>query len=92
MNKVDLIEAISEKIGGLSKANIAHVLDTAGELMLAELKSGEKISIFGLGKLDVVVRAERVGRNPRTGESIKIPSRKSVKFSAGKSLKEALNP
>lgn len=56
-----------------------------------ELAKGNKISVSGFGTFDISERAEREGRNPQTGETIKIAASKSVKFKAGKELKEKVN-
>lgn len=92
MNKADFIHEVSEKLDGtIPQATIKAVLDATGDVLFAELQTGAKVSILGLGKLEPVERKERKGHNPRTGEVITIPSKKAVKFTAGKALKDALN-
>ena len=77
MNRMELVAAIAEKTE-LSKKD-------------AELKKGEKIQLVGFGTFEVSERAAREGRNPQTGEAMKIAASKSPKFKAGKALKDALN-
>ena len=74
----------------ISKKQAAEVLTDLVDLMTKHLKKGEKIRIGGLGILQVRKRAARMGRNPATGEQIKIKASKKVAFRAAKELKEAI--
>lgn len=90
MKKTEIISALAENIG-LSKAEVEKVYNATFELFKEELAKGNKISVSGFGTFDISERAEREGRNPQTGEIIKIAASKSVKFKAGKELKEKVN-
>lgn len=90
MKKTEIIASLAENIG-LSKADVEKVYNATFELFKEELAKGNKISVSGFGTFDISERAEREGRNPQTGETIKIAASKSVKFKAGKELKEKVN-
>ena len=90
MNKSDLVDAIA-KSADLSKAAAARALDATVESIKKALKKGDTVSLVGFGTFKVGKRAARNGRNPRTGETIKIKAAKVPKFSAGKGLKDAVN-
>lgn len=90
MKKSEIIASIAENTE-LSKADIEKVYNATFELFKDELAKGNKISVSGFGTFDISERAEREGRNPQTGETIKIAASKSVKFKAGKELKEKVN-
>jgi DNA-binding protein HU-beta len=89
-NKSDLIEAIA-KSADLSKAAAGRALDATLESISNSLKKGELVSLVGFGTFYVAKRAARNGRNPRTGETIKIKAAKVPKFRAGKGLKDTVN-
>lgn len=89
MTKAELIEKISSG-AGLSKADAGRALDSTLDAIKAGLKKGQKIALVGFGTFSVSKRKARKGRNPRTGEEIKIAAAKIPKFSAGKSLKDAV--
>jgi len=84
-----LAAALAEK-HEIPKKQAAEVLTDLVDLMSKHLKKGEKIRIGGLGILQVRKRAARMGRNPQTGEQIKIKASKKVAFRAAKELKEAI--
>jgi DNA-binding protein HU-beta len=90
VNKSDLVDAIA-KSADLSKAAAARALDATVDTIKKALKKGETVSLVGFGTFKVGKRAARNGRNPRTGETIKIKAAKVPKFSAGKGLKDAVN-
>jgi len=90
MNKAELIDAIAES-AELSKASAARALDSAIESITKALKKGDTVTLVGFGTSSVRKRAARIGRNPRTGESIKIKASKVPGFKAGKALKDAIN-
>ena len=90
MNKNDLIAAMAEK-SGLSKKDCTTALDAFTASVEGALKAGYKVSLIGFGSFETKVRPERVGRNPRTKEEVKIPATKAPVFKAGKALKDALN-
>lgn len=89
MTKADLIGKVATK-AGLTKAEAAKALDSTIEAIKESLKKGEKVTLVGFGSFYVTKRKARKGRNPRTGQEIKIPATKIPKFSAGKSLKDAV--
>jgi DNA-binding protein HU-beta len=89
MTKEELIEKVAST-AGLSKADASRVLNTIMDSIKAALKKGQKVTMVGFGSFSVSKRKARKGRNPRTGEAIKIPAGKVPRFSAGKSLKDAV--
>lgn len=90
MNKTELIEHIA-KNADISKAAATRALDAAIGAVTITLKKGGTVSLVGFGTFAVGKRAARTGRNPRTGEEIKIKAAKIPKFRPGKGLKDALN-
>ena len=90
MNRMELVAAIAEKTE-LSKKDAEKALKAFTDVVAEELKKGEKIQLAGFGTFEVSERAAREGRNPQTGEAMKIAASKSPKFKAGKALKDALN-
>jgi DNA-binding protein HU-beta len=89
MTKADLIEAVA---GGadISKAAAGKAIDTFTGAITKSLKKGKKVTLVGFGTFSVSKRKARKGRNPQTGETIKIAATKLPKFSAGKALKTAV--
>jgi len=90
MNKTELVAAMVDKTG-LTKKDLEASLKAFTEVVAEELKKGEKIQLVGFGTFEVSERAARTGRNPRTGEEMKIAASKAPKFKAGKALKDAVN-
>lgn len=90
MNKSELIDAIAEE-ADISKAAAGRALDATVAAVTKALKDGELLTLVGFGTFYVGERAARTGRNPRTGDTIKIKSAKVPKFRAGKALKDAVN-
>jgi DNA-binding protein HU-beta len=90
MNKQDLIDAVSEKTGS-TKAVSAAQIDAVLETISQTLIKGDIVQLVGFGSFSTGSRAERKGRNPSTGEEITIAAAKTVKFSAGKAFKDAVN-
>ena len=76
---------------GISKTAAGAALDAATEAIKATLKKGGAVTLVGFGAFTVSKRAARTGRNPKTGEAIKIKASKAPKFTPGKAFKEALN-
>lgn len=89
MNKSELIEAIAQE-AGISKAAAAKALDATTNAVTNALKNGDTVTLVGFGTFYVGERAERQGRNPKTGEPLTIAAAKTPKFRAGKALKDAL--
>jgi nucleoid DNA-binding protein len=90
MNKSELVNAIAISTG-LTKADAARAVDATTAAITKTLKKGEAVTLVGFGTFKVSQRAARNGRNPRTGSDIKIAARKAPGFSAGKTLKDAVN-
>jgi DNA-binding protein HU-beta len=90
MNKAELIEAIAHHTD-LSKSKTEDVLNSAMEIIKKAVTKGDSVQLIGFGTFGSGKRAARVGRNPRTGAEIKIPAAKTVKFTAGKAFKDAVN-
>jgi DNA-binding protein HU-beta len=90
MTKADLVAKVQEKGGLQSKAEAERAVNSALAIIADALASGEKVTFSGFGTFSVSERKARNGRNPRTGKTIKIPASKTVKFSPGKQLKEAV--
>lgn len=90
MNKAELIEAIAGHTE-LSKAKTEDVLNAFMEVVKKAVVKGDGVQLVGFGTFTSGKRAARMGRNPKTGEAIKIPASKTVKFTAGKAFKDAVN-
>ena len=90
MNKTELVAAIAEQ-AEISKKDAEKALKAFTDVVAEELKKGEKIQLVGFGTFEVSTRAAREGRNPQTGETMKIAASKAPKFKAGKALKDAVN-
>lgn len=90
MFKRELIDAVAYK-SHTAKVDVKAVIDATLDVIRDELISGGKVTLPYFGTFKVKHRAARKGRNPRTGEDLTIPARKSPTFTAGKSLKRALN-
>ncbi len=89
MNKTELIAAVAEKTG-LTKKDAERVINATFETVTASLAKGDKVAISGFGNFEVKAREARVGRNPRTKETIEIPATKLPAFKAAKALKDAV--
>lgn len=87
MNKSQLINDLAEQ-SQLSKVEVKHLVDTLFEKIESKLQEGEKVVLSGFGVFSVVNVAERVGRNPRTGEQVKIAPRRTVRFRPTIDLKQ----
>jgi len=90
MNKGDLINAVAEG-ADVSKAQATDAVNTVFESIEKSLKAGDKSSFVGFGTFSISRRAARDGRNPATGETIKIKAKNVVKFKAGKGLVDSVN-
>ena len=84
MNKLELIGEVASK-SEISKKDVEKVINAFTNVVADTLVDGDKVAITGFGTFEVVERAARTGRNPKTGESIEIGASKSPKFKAGKS-------
>jgi len=90
MNKTELIASVAEK-SNLTKADAGRALDATVAAITESLANAEPVTLIGFGTFEVRDRAARTGRNPRTGEEIKIKASKNPAFKAGKALKDAVN-
>lgn len=90
MNKGELIDSVSEKTE-YSKKSCDEIIKAMLETIQESLVNGESVSFIGFGTFSVGERSAREGKNPATGEKIKIPATKVPKFKAGKALKDAVN-
>ena len=90
MNKQELITAISEQ-AGLSKTDAGKALEALTVTIADAMKKGDKVQLVGFGTFETVKKAAREGKNPATGEKIKIPACVAPKFKAGKALKDLVN-
>jgi len=93
MNKSDLVDALANKTG-MTKADAARAVDALfspdGGIIARALKGGTRVQITGFGTFEAKHRKERMGRNPRTGQQIRIAASKTPGFRAGKGLKDAI--
>jgi len=90
MNKSELIDAISDS-AELTKAEAGRAVDAVVAVISKALKNGDSVTLVGFGTFEVRKRGARTGRNPRTGEEIKIKAANNPAFKAGKALKDAVN-
>ena len=90
MTKQELVEKMAEQ-AGLTKADAARALDAFTACVTGALAKGKKVSLVGFGTFATSKRGAREGRNPRTGETVKIAARVAATFKAGAKLKEAVN-
>jgi DNA-binding protein HU-beta len=90
MNKAELIDAVASA-ADIEKSTAARVVQAVLDNVSASLKKGEPVVLVGFGTFAVKERSARMGRNPKTGEEIKIPAAKVPGFKAGKVLKDAVN-
>ena len=90
MNKIELINAVAEETN-LTKKDAEAAITAVVNAITGALREGEKVQLVGFGSFEVKRRAERVGRNPRTKEEIRIPASKTPVFKPGKALKDAVD-
>lgn len=90
MNKSELIDAVAKE-ADLPKTKAQEAIESVIDVITKALKTGDEVRLVGFGTFSVSKRAATTGRNPRTGEPIKIPASKQPKFKAGKELKDAVN-
>ncbi len=90
MNKQDMIEQIAQA-AEVSKSAAERAVDALVSAIKTSLKKGDMVTLVGFGTFYVGARKARQGRNPRTGEALKIAAAKVPKFRAGKALKDAIN-
>lgn len=90
MKKVELVEAVAAA-SGLTKADATRAIDATFATITEALAKGDKVPLVGFGTFATSKRAAREGRNPQTGETVKIAARTAVTFKAGSALKDAVN-
>ncbi|NCT71539.1 MAG: HU family DNA-binding protein [Xanthomonadaceae bacterium] len=90
MNKTELIDAVADE-AEVSKAEAGRAVDAVISSITKALKKGDSVTLVGFGTFQVRKRAARTGRNPKTGDTIKIKASKNPAFKAGKALKDAVN-
>ena len=90
MNKTELVAAVAEQ-AEISKKDAEKALKAFVDVVTEQLKAGDKVQLVGFGTFEVSERAAREGRNPQTGETMKIAASKAPKFKAGKALKDAID-
>ena len=90
MNKTELIAAVAEKVG-MTKKDAERVVSATIETIEASLVKGERVQVSGFGNFEVKAREARVGRNPRTKETIQIPATRLPAFKASKALKDSVS-
>jgi DNA-binding protein HU-beta len=89
MNKAGLVEVVHSVLGS-TKVQAEEVTDAIFDSIIKSLSKGDEVAIAGLGKFSVKLRKAREARNPKTGETVKVPATKVPKFSAAKALKDAV--
>ena len=90
MNKTELVTAMAE-YAEMTKKDAERALTAFTEVVSKELRNGGSVQLVGFGTFEVTERKEREGRNPQTGETMKIEASKAPKFKAGKALKDMIN-
>ena len=91
MTKAEIVQALYSKVGGFSRKESAELVDLVFEMMKETLGNGEKIKVSGFGNFVLRDKRQRPGRNPQTGQPIKISERRVLTFKASQILKLALN-
>jgi DNA-binding protein HU-beta len=90
MNKAEFVNAVADA-AGMTKVEAGKAVEAVIEVIKKALKKGDSVALVGFGTFVVRKRAARTGRNPRTGQQIKIKASKNPSFKAGKALKDAIN-
>jgi integration host factor subunit beta len=91
LNKSDLIEALAKKLPNLAARDVEVIVNTIFDSMTESLAGGDRIEIRGFGSFEVRVRKPRIGRNPKTGQSVSVGQRRVPFFKVGKELRERVN-
>lgn len=89
MNKIGLVKTTAEKVG-MTKVDCERIIDGVLESIVETVAEGEVVKLVGFGNFEPKERAARLGRNPKTGETVDIAAKKSVVFKVGKGFKEAV--
>lgn len=91
MNKSDLIEELAKRLPNLAARDVEVIVNTIFDSMTEALVGGDRIEIRGFGSFEVRIRKPRVGRNPKTGQSVEVGERRVPFFKVGKELRERVN-
>lgn len=91
MLKEDLVRKVKESMNLASMKEAASVVDGFSKVLGEIMRDGETVVLPGVGKFEVATRGARTARNPRTGETIEVPEKKSVRFKAAAALKRSMN-
>jgi integration host factor subunit alpha len=91
MTKAEIVQALYSKVGGFSRKESAELVDLVFEMMKETLGKGEKLKVSGFGNFVLRDKRQRPGRNPQTGQPIKISERRVLTFKASQILKQTLN-
>ncbi len=91
MNKSELIDAVRDQCDGVPRKSVSEVVDALLETIQSTVGDGTDISVTGFGRFTRSERSARTGRNPQTGDSIRIPASKSPSFKPGKAFKDRVN-
>lgn len=89
--KAHIVDAVVDRVDGLTKKQAGEAFDAVFDSITAYLKRGERVTLPNFGSFSVTERAARKGRNPATGQEITIPASKNARFKPGKELKESVN-
>lgn len=90
MTKADIVDEVAGKVD-LTKKQAEGIVNSVFESIVQSLQSGEKIELRGFGSFRIRSRKPRIGRNPKTGEKVQVPSKKIPYFKPGKELKDLIN-
>ena len=88
--KADIVDYIADNVEGISKRQANQAFESMIEAISMHLEKGDRVQVPGFGSFSVSERAARTGRNPKTGQSIKIAASKNIRFKTGKDLKDSL--
>src|SRR5436190_18427342 len=91
VNKSDLVDVVADATG-ITKVLAEEAVTALVDAVIADAKAGNRVTIFGFGTFNPTSRAARMGRNPQTGEPVRIAASKSVRFTPASAFKQALNP
>ncbi len=91
MNKTDLINTVAEATGS-KKVEIESIIKASLDAISGELEKGGNVTLIGFGTFSVIDKQARIGKNPKTGEALKIAAKKVAKFKPGKELSGRVNP
>src|SRR5690606_25711693 len=92
MTKSQLIERIAQRLPAIPRQKVEAIVNASFEAMASAMARGERIEIRGFGSFAIKTRPSREGRNPKTGEKVTVPPRRSLTFTVGKELRDRLNP